>query len=324
MNKSSAAEIMKIDRVVATRLPIRSVSISILLTMMLYGGAVILRDWYELIAMLLLFPCLLWIKLLVLCLSSYLIRFVRWHYLISTQNYKMPVLHNFEIYLAGFVLTLTPGKLGEAIRAVYLRPYGISYSNSLATLFVERLMDLGAVCVLALLGISIIPETPLLILIALIGLFAIKVLLHSNLFDLIVNRFIRGSANVEIKNILATVRFLLSGTRLGVAFFLSLFAWGAQGLALYYIVDSFGFNLGLIKVIAIYCVGILVGVLSLIPGGLLATEGTIVLLLIENGVSHSGALLSSIICRGLTLWLAIGIGCFCMSRCSLRYKSSFI
>jgi glycosyltransferase 2 family protein len=63
--------------------------------------------------------------------------------------------------------------------------------------------------------------------------------------------------------------------------------------------------------------GILAGALSFIPGGLGATEAAIALLLIQVGVSTPDALIASLICRGLTLWLAVGIGLVAMASLSL-------
>jgi len=65
-------------------------------------------------------------------------------------------------------------------------------------------------------------------------------------------------------------------------------------------------------VIAIYCLSILAGAVSFIPGGLGATEAAIVLLLSAAGVGQSDAITASLVSRSLTLWLAVGVGAFSM------------
>lgn len=58
----------------------------------------------------------------------------------------------------------------------------------------------------------------------------------------------------------------------------------------------------------IYCVTILAGAVSFLPGGLGATEGTIVLQLVATDISAADAVLASLRPRGLILWLAVRIG----------------
>ena len=57
-------------------------------------------------------------------------------------------------YLSGFAFTVSPAKAGEAVRSLYLRSYGVTYSQSIAALFVERLQDLLAMVLLASLIMS--------------------------------------------------------------------------------------------------------------------------------------------------------------------------
>ena len=47
---------------------------------------------------------------------------------------------------------------GEAVRSIYLREHGVTYSQSVATLFVERLLDLLSMIVLASLVILVSPS----------------------------------------------------------------------------------------------------------------------------------------------------------------------
>ncbi|MFM8355268.1 MAG: flippase-like domain-containing protein, partial [Gammaproteobacteria bacterium] len=109
-------------------------------------------------------------------------------------------------------------------------------------------------------------------------------------------------------NLVATVRFLLSGRRVAVAAPLSLMAWMAQGVSLYLIVDALGYELTASTVVAIYCLSILAGAASFIPGGLGATEAAIVLLLSAAGVGQMDAITASLVSRSLTLWLMAGSG----------------
>ncbi len=65
-------------------------------------------------------------------------------------------------------------------------------------------------------------------------------------------------------------------------------------------------------IIGIYNISILAGAISFIPGGIGATEAAISVLLISMGMDASLAVAASLVCRGMTLWLAVFIGLISM------------
>src|ERR1019366_8827201 len=88
---------------------------------------------------------------LVLALSvlNYLARFARWQMFLSRLGHHLPGVQHLIYYLSGFAFTISPAKAREAVRSIYLREHGVSYSTSIAALFVERLQDLLAMALLA-------------------------------------------------------------------------------------------------------------------------------------------------------------------------------
>ncbi|WP_175543849.1 lysylphosphatidylglycerol synthase transmembrane domain-containing protein [Atopomonas hussainii] len=295
---------------------------AIVATVVMYVGMATLADWETFGAAVSALPSLLWAQLVVLSLVSYLLRFARWHHFIIALGHKVPILRNLEIYLAAFALTLTPGKAGETIRSVYLHPYGVSYPRSIGAFVSERLLDLVAVGALASLAVSMFPEQRLWILAAVACIVIVILLLRSHLITLIGKRAARSSVVGHAANLVATVRFLLSGRRVAVGAPLSLMAWTAQGVALYLIVDALGYELTASTVVVIYCLSILAGAASFMPGGLGATEAAIVLLLSAAGVGQTDAITASLVSRSLTLWLAVGIGVVAMTKAALANRST--
>ena len=85
--------------------------------------------------------------------TSRLLRYCRWRKILRLLGYRLAEWPNLRIYLSGFALTTTPGKAGEALRSVLLKPYGVAYPHSLAALLAERLGDLMAVLLLACVGL---------------------------------------------------------------------------------------------------------------------------------------------------------------------------
>jgi uncharacterized membrane protein YbhN (UPF0104 family) len=281
-----------------------------------------LADWEAFGAAVSALPGLLWAQVVVLSLLSYLLRFSRWHHFIVALGHKVPIFRNLEIYLAAFALTLTPGKAGETIRSVYLHPYGVSYPHSIGAFVSERLLDLLAVGALASLAVSMFPEQRLWMFAALACISIVILLLRSRLLSLIGRRAAGSSVVGHAAKLATTVRFLLSGRRVAVAAPLSLMAWMAQGVSLYLIVDALGYELTASTVVAIYCLSILAGAASFIPGGLGATEAAIVLLLSAAGVGQTDAITASLVSRSLTLWLAVGIGVVAMTKAALANRST--
>ena len=314
MDESRRADAQAINQTTANRIPVRSISLAIVVTVVLYVGMATLADWASFVAVISVLPGALWGQVVGLSLLSYMLRFARWHHFIGAMGHRVPILRNLEIYLAAFALTLTPGKAGETIRSVYLRPYGVSYPHSIGTFVSERLLDLVAVGGLASLAMSMFPEQRPWMFAAIASIVIVVLLLRSRLITLIGRRAARGSVVGHATTLIATVRYLLSGRRLAVAAPVSLAAWAAQGVSLYLIVHALGYELAVGTVIAIYCLSILAGAVSFIPGGLGATEAAIVLLMSAAGVGQSDAITASLVSRSLTLWLAVGVGAFFMLR----------
>ena len=102
-----------------------------------------------------------WIGIVValgLSLVNYGLRFLRWQLYLGAMGHRIAAWPSLKIYLAGFALTTTPGKAGEALRGLLLKPLGVPYARSLAAFLSERLSDLLAVVALTLFGLSLYPS----------------------------------------------------------------------------------------------------------------------------------------------------------------------
>ena len=78
-------------------------------------------------------------------LLGYGLRFLRWQVYLNALRHPLPWRPSLKIYLAGFALTTTPGKAGEALRGVLLKRWDVPYAHSFAALFSERLADLPSI-----------------------------------------------------------------------------------------------------------------------------------------------------------------------------------
>lgn len=88
-----------------------------------------------------------------LAAANYLVRFVRWHYYLRVLGLTVPAGESLLVFLGGFALTVTPGKLGEAVKALLLRQSrGIPAARTAPIVLAERLTDLAGLLVLAAVG----------------------------------------------------------------------------------------------------------------------------------------------------------------------------
>ena len=218
------------------------------------------------------------------------------------------------IYFSGFALTTTPGKAGETIRSLFLAPLGIKYYQSLAAFFSERLLDVVAVLTLSVFLFAwAFPEYQQWMMISAVFIVIIFLLVRSTVIPLLTERFLKHKSKVLLITFQNQVSRFLNNQSLLIALPLSLLAWTAQGYGLYLIVDAMGFDVSPLLVIGIYNISILAGAISFIPGGIGATEAAISVLLISIGMDASLAVVASLVCRGMTLWVAVFIGLVSMS-----------
>lgn len=259
-----------------------------------------------------------WGIILLLSLANYLLRYWRWHWYISHRNgFSLGHGRHLAIYIAGFSLTMTPGKAGEGMRSLYLKQHGVPHARSLGALFVERIMDLLAVLLLAGLGVSaFLDDKTWLAAVVTVGLITTCLLLvHLPTDKVLAMAFVRKlpgklqdglffiEAMLNNARDLLSWRFLLAGLAVGVL------AWGLEGYGLFLVMQEYRpGEVSLMLAMAIYGLGILLGALSMSPGGLGASEFAMAWLLTRVGFDMPGAIAITYICRLATLWFAVLLG----------------
>jgi uncharacterized membrane protein YbhN (UPF0104 family) len=143
----------------------RALIYSVVLSALGYLGFALFGGWREVTSALVQVGVTGLLLALLLSLVNYGLRYLRWHLYLSTLGHRIPWRPGFQIYLAGFALTTTPGKAGEAFRGLLLKRRDVPYPDSFAAFFSERLSDLIAIVLLTLLGLSLYPQAwPLILL----------------------------------------------------------------------------------------------------------------------------------------------------------------
>jgi uncharacterized protein (TIRG00374 family) len=217
--------------------------------------------------------------------------------------------------LSGFAFTVSPGKAGEAVRSIYLRDHGVTYAQSLAAFFAERLMDLVSIVFLScLIAIDHPGYRPLLFAVIAIAIAVLIVVGRPWLVERISAlaerragqsaRLLQGLANLfRSSDRLLKPRLLIFGILVGV------FAWGAEGLGFYLVCEGLHLPIDPGPAVGIYSVAVLAGSAAVfLPGGIGGMEIVMSTLLVEAGAPLKTAVIATVLCRLATLWFAVLIG----------------
>jgi len=253
----------------------------------------------------------------VLSLLNYLLRIIRWRSYLSRLGHPLGFRFAALTYVAGFAYTLSPGKVGEMVRARYYLPHGIPLTRTAAAFFAERLLDLIAMVILAAMLFAASPNYRAAVGIAavlVIGVLVVCTVVPWEGVSERIQRFDRlapwaRKGLLGITAALVATRPLLSPGPLLFGFAIGLAAWGLEGVGLKVlagIMPSTALNLA--TAVGIYGVAVLVGGLSFLPGGLGGTEAVMTTLLVTDGFSLPEGILLTLTCRLVTLWLAVCLG----------------
>lgn len=258
-----------------------------------------------------------WILPLCLALAflNYFIRYLKWHYYLTILEIPLPRLVSFQVFLAGLVMSATPGKIGEVFKSYLVKEInGTPMSRSAPIIAAERFTDFIAFVLMALLGVTLLPNGGLVFSVS-IGIIVIILVLVSwrPAAEALIGRLARlpvtGRHIEKIHTAYESIYRLIAPRPLFWATSVSLISWFFEGVSFYWILWGFGQTLPLTSVVFIYAFATIVGALFMTPGGIGPTEGAmggmlILLFQIPAGTAASATL----IVRICTLWYAVAVG----------------
>lgn len=256
---------------------------------------------------------------LALTLFNYILRFFKWHFYLGQVGIKKyPLLESARIFLAGFPLAVTPGKVGEALKGVWLeRETGLPVAKGISVVLAERVSDGLGVLALSTLGVIAYPRYwpgfaivlgGLIIMIILIQIRPAALWLLDNLGKLpVLKRFSGGLRQFyEGSYSLFQPRALLVAVGIGTL------SWLGEGIGMFYVLKGLGVPGGwatLSSAVFVLAFSTVIGAVSTLPGGLGAAEASIagmLVLLLE--VSKDTAAAATLLIRFATLWFAVVLG----------------
>jgi uncharacterized protein (TIRG00374 family) len=252
-------------------------------------------------------------------LFNYVLRFVKWHYYVGLVGARdVRPAASARLFVAGFPLAVTPGKVGEALKALWLSEWSaVSFSRGLPVVLAERFSDGLAVLALSTLGVFAIPALWPAFLAALVLSLAIVILsqirpLALAILSLLERAPFIGRQIHALREFYEAGRLLLGPRPLLLAVGLGTISWLGEGVGFYLILLGLGVPPSvsvLTDAIFVLAVSTLAGSASALPGGLGAAEASITVLLLMTITSdHAVAAAATLLIRLATLWFGVTLG----------------
>lgn len=252
--------------------------------------------------------------LLALSFGNYISRFFKWEYYLKIIEVKLHKIDSLSIFMSGLIMSVTPGKMGELLKSYLVKQVnGTSISKTAPIVFAERATDFLSLTILALVGAYFYDYGKnIIIVIGLIIIIGLVIVSNKKLFYKIVS-LLSGISFISKHTLKISTAFessskLLSITPLVLMTMLSIVSWGFECFGFYLILKNFGMQIDVLWAFFSYSFATIVGALSMLPGGLGVTEGSLTLMLVQKGLSEHNAFAATFIVRAVTLWFAVFVG----------------
>ncbi|NPV57258.1 MAG: flippase-like domain-containing protein [Anaerolineae bacterium] len=292
---------------------------ALFLTILVFIGLVLLGDIRQVGTLVSAFDWRYFALAIVFTLFNYVLRFFKWHYYIRLLGVaNLSLYESAKLFVGGFPLAVTPGKIGEVLKALWLnQKSGLPLPQGVSVVVAERLSDGLAVLGLSTLGVISFPEYWLVFISVLLLLVSLVVV--SQVKPLAFWILDRMAALPVLKKISSPARefyegsnFLFKPRALVIAVGIGLVSWLGEGIGFYFILQGLGLPPGShLAALAVFVLSFstIVGAVSTLPGGLGAIEASIAgMLTLLGGVASPVAATATLLVRLATLWFGVLLG----------------
>jgi len=239
-----------------------------------------------------------------------MIKFGRWHIYLKKLGFSITLKQSLVIFISGLSMSATPGKIGLLIKSQMLKKVSNrSFISSTPVIAAELYMDMIALSIISILAVGFFAKGVwIAALLCILPLCA----LNQRFSDFTIGLLERIPAirerSHELKKAVDDMFRLFGFKTLITAFTITMIAWTSEGVALTLILKGLGFDMGVIKSTVIFGFSTLIGVISMLPGGLVVTDAGLMGLLIHESIPNTAAAVATIMARIFTLWLAVATG----------------
>ncbi len=247
---------------------------------------------------------------------NFALRFVKWEVFLRVLNHRVHTGRSALVFFSGLAMSVTPGKLGEVLKAYLLRQScGVPMADTVPVVVAERLTDLISVVLLASFGVAGFSYgLDLLVTASVLCGLVVGLALWTRGFRAVVDFFSKisfvGKKREKLLELQHAMVKLVGIGPLALGSVLGLAAWAAECLAFHVVLHGVGIQASIEQSFFVYALGTLAGALAMLPGGLLATEASMVAMLVGllGMASPAQAVTAVFIVRLCTLWWAVAVG----------------
>lgn len=308
---------------------VRKVLVAMLLGVAVYGGFAIYRGLDKMGEALGRFHASAFVLACALAFANYVIRYFKWEFYLARLDIRgVKKADSFFTFLSGFVLTVTPGKVGEVFKSLILfETYGVAMTRTAPIVVAERATDVVGIVLLIIFGATVGFSGGLVW--AAVGAALVLALLlvvgNRKLSLAIIGAVGRlpgrlGKTAPKLEAAYESLATMLAPRNLFVPSLLSAAAWMMECLALWVILRGFGEKTSVALSTFFYSTSTLIGAIVPVPGGLGVTESALLGQMTElGGVEANTATSAMILVRFATLWFAVVVGFVALSLMKRRF-----
>ena len=271
------------------------------------------------------------VPVLGLTLMNYALRFYRWTLYLRALGLRVSWQRSLVVFLAGFSMAVSPGKLGELLKAYLLMTSeGLPMSRTAAAVLAERVTDLIALVLLVSVGmvafrVGVLPLTLVATAVALFVLVLSSRRLSGGLLKLAVRLPGLRRRRETLQQLYDSTALLFRPRLLGSAALIGAAAWFCECVGTFLILRGLAIDgVSLLLATFVYGSSTLGGLPT--PGGLGLTDGGMAAMLhYFGGAAPAAAGAATMLVRLCTLWfaVAIGVATLLLFRRSLGLDSQF-
>lgn len=253
---------------------------------------------------------------LALGLAALLVRAARQKVLLDAAGVRLGIRGNVSLYLAGAALTATPGGLGQAVRSYDLKKSrGIDVKTTLPLTPVEKMHDVAALAMLLWAALIFHWDAGIAAaaLAASAAVAAALLAARSERAGLAVSRAasrvpVLRRYQESLSESAKSASAMAGGRTAARCSALSVASWGLDAVAIYLVFAGFGLDPGIAYTTLVAYAGVLLGALSLLPGGVGVADATTAGLLVGGGADIATAAAVAFMIRLVGTWYVTGVG----------------
>ncbi len=249
---------------------------------------------------------------------GYAVRVWKWDLYLRRLGVALPKRYSATLFVAGMVMGITPAKVGEVLKSFLLKQsHGVPVAHTAPIVIAERLTDLIALLVLTVWGVVAFGRGHAVV-------YAVAALTVGGIALLGWPRPARAvlrwtgrvpilqRATPTLERAYESMLALLGLRLLTVTALLSVVAWSCEATATWLLINAFpGADATWGQATFVFALSTIAGAVSMLPGGLGLTEGSMIGLLygaMHVTPSKQVATAATLVVRFCTLWYGVLLG----------------